>query len=205
MKKFYRKLSIPEFEIIKNELLSYIGDRHLKQSFTHSWIGDLVDIYKNCPTLRKFIVKHSKRPIKQIKFYCTPPESFLAPHVDGAKESKLPFGLNLPLIGTEKTYHYWYDCPPENTMLRPETDNTLYTKNYLSDVEVPKDPNIMPIIEKLELVEPCVTKTDIMHGVVNPGNNTRLIAVVRWDLVNLDYSEFEDVFDTNNLGIDPIV
>ena len=59
----------------------------------------------------------------------------------------------------------------------------------------------MPVLETMELDVPAITKTDIMHSVSNPTNNTRLIAVLRWDLSEIDYSEPEDVIDLKDLYV----
>lgn len=203
MKKFYRRIDIPNLSKIQEELIGTIGHDFINAGKTHSWIGRPAEILHKCPTLNEFFKTRLRRPLEQIKFYCTPPWQILDAHVDGSKDLKIPFGLNIPLLNTENTCHYWYYCPPENTMSRSVVDNKkLYTTGYLSEVDVPINTSIMPVIETLELTTPCVTKTDVMHSVANPTGKTRLIAVFRWGLSIMDYKELEDVLDTNGLVVD---
>jgi hypothetical protein len=203
MKKFYKKIQVPDLEIIQKELISTIEHDFLLSNITHSWIADPNDIFSKCPTLSNFLSSRLRRPLGQIKFYCTPPWQKLEPHVDGAGKLKIPFGFNIPLMNTKNTYQVWYYCPPENITKRVVPNRKdLYTTGYLSDVEVPKDILSLPIIEKLELNVPAVTKTDIMHSVFNPTDQTRLVAVFRWGLSFIDYSEIEDVLNIGDLVID---
>jgi hypothetical protein len=203
MKKFYKKIDIPNLEIIQQELISTISHDFINKKETHSWLAKPKDIFLNCPTLSNFLSPRLRRPLGQIKFYCTPPWQILDPHVDGSGNSKIPFGLNIPLMNTDNTYQVWYYCPPENTTKRVVPNRKdLYTTGYLSSSEVPKDMLSLPIIEQLELNVPAVTKTDIMHSVFNPTNNIRLVAVFRWGLSKIDYSEIEEVLNIEDLIVD---
>jgi hypothetical protein len=203
MKKFYKTINIPELSKIQDELIATIPHDFLSRKDTHSWITDPKDILSRCTTLNAFMAPRLKSPLGQIKFYCTPPWQLLDAHVDGSHRNKIPFGLNIPLMNTENTYQVWYYCPPNNTTKRiVPSKNNLYTTGYLSKVDVPVDTLTMPIIEELELSIPAVTKTDEMHSVFNPTNKTRLVAVFRWGLLNIDYSEIEDVLNIDDLIID---
>jgi hypothetical protein len=203
MKKFFKKIHIPELGKIQEELISTIQHNFRSSKETHSWIAKPEDIFLQCPTLSSFLSPRLKKPLGQIKFYCTPPWQILDPHVDGSGHVKIPFGLNIPLMNTDDTYQVWYYCPPENTTKRlvPNLKN-LYTTGYLTDVDVPINTSIMPIIEKLELTTPAVTKTDVMHSVYNPTDKVRLVAVFRWKLSNIDYTEIEDVLNIEELIVD---
>jgi hypothetical protein len=203
MKKFYKKINIPNLEIIQKELISTIKHDFLSAKETHSWIENPNEIFLKCPTLCSFLMPLLKRPLGQIKFYCTPPWQLLDPHVDGSSKIKIPFGFNIPLMNTKDTYQVWYYCPPSNTTKRLVPNNSnLYTTGYLSSVDVPVNSMLMPIIESLELSSPAVTKTDVMHSVFNPTGKTRLVAVFRWGLSNIDYSEIDEVLNIDNLIVD---
>jgi hypothetical protein len=203
MKKFYKKINIPNLDIIQQELISTIEHDFINKKETHSWIGNPKEVLSKCPTLSSFLNPLLKKPLGQIKFYCTPAWQLLEPHVDGSGKVKIPFGLNIPLMNTKDTYQVWYYCPPSNTTKREiPNKNSLYTTGYLSSVDVPANQLSMPIIENLELDVPAVTKTDVMHSVFNPTNKTRLVAVFRWGLSNIDYSEIEDVLNIGDLIVD---
>lgn len=203
MKDFYRKFTIPDFETIRQELLACIKHDFMARDDVHSWIYPVLEVLGKCPTLEKFLNERLKQPytepIRQIKFYCTPPGKALTGHIDGS-QVKIPFGMNLPLLNTKDTFQYWYDCPEENIVLRPIAGQHFRDgKGFLGSVFVPKDESKMKIVETLELTTPCITKTDIIHSVHNPTDKTRLIVVLRWDLYNVTYSEPEDVIDLQGL------
>lgn len=199
MKEFYKRIVIPDYDIIVKEILNTIESENLSKNYTHSWIGSIWSLYKQCPTFRNFILPRLKQNIEQVKFYFTSPHSFLSAHIDGGDVIKIPFGLNLPLLNTKNTLQYWYNCPLENTIKRENIDKDLYTRNYLSDVHVPKDSSKMTVIEELELTTPTFTKTDIMHSVVNPTDNPRLVMVLRFGISKINYQAPEDVFRLEGL------
>jgi hypothetical protein len=203
MKEFYHRFTIPEYETIQQELLSCIKHDFMSREDTHSWTYPVLETLSKCPTLEKFLNARLKQlytePIRQIKFYCTPPGKSLKPHIDGSNV-KIPFGMNFPLLNTKDTYQYWYDCPEENIVLRPIAGQEFRDgKGFLGSVYVPKDHSAMKIVEQLELTTPCITKTDIIHAVHNPTDKTRLIAVLRWDLYNVSYNEPSDVINLEGL------
>lgn len=201
MKEFYKKFVIPNYAIIAKELLDIIEHDFLSNSKVNSWIYPVDQVLDACPNLNAFLKPRLKKELEQIKYYCTPARQSLGAHVDGAN-IKVPFGMNLPLMNTRDTSQLWFDCPPENTITRSLAGTILRDgEGFLSDVHVPKDPKIMPVIKTLELDVPAITKTDIMHSVSNPTNNTRLIVVLRWNLSEIDYSEPEDVIDLEDLYV----
>jgi|AntAceMinimDraft_5_1070358.scaffolds.fasta_scaffold00173_33 hypothetical protein len=201
MKEFYKKFIIPNYNSVVKELIGAIEHDFIRDTKVNSWIYPVDQVLEKCPHLNEFLKPRLKKPLEQIKYYCTPSKRFLGAHVDGATV-KVPFGMNIPLMNTKDTSQLWFNCPPENTMTRTISRSILRDEEgFLSEVHVPKDPTIMPVIKTLELDTPAITKTDIMHSVSNPTNNTRLIVVLRWNLSEIDYSEPEDVIDLEDLYV----
>lgn len=203
MKEFYKKFRIPDYEIIRNEIINSINVDYSNWTETKSWIQPVNSVLEACPTLKEFLNSRCKFKLQQSKFYYTAPNNVLDPHVDGSVSTKcVPFGMNFPLFNTANTQHIWYDCPPENTQVRmlgsPETairDNN----GFLHAVDVPKDPSIMPVIKVLELDTPAITKTDIMHSVKNPNDTFRLIVVFRWSVNYCFYNNPNEVINLEDL------
>ena len=201
MKEFYKKFVIPNYDSIVAELLGIVKHDYMSSTKVNSWIYPIDQVLDSCPNLNEFLKHRLKKQLQQIKYYCTPAGRSLGAHVDGAT-IKVPFGMNLPLMNTKDTSQLWFDCPPENTITRTLLGTVLRDgEGFLSEVHIPKDAKIMPVLETMELDVPAITKTDIMHSVSNPTNNTRLIAVLRWDLSEIDYSEPEDVIDLKDLYV----
>ena len=201
MKEFYKKFVIPNYDSIVAELLDIVKHDYMSSTKVNSWIYPIDQVLDSCPNLNKFLKPRLRKQLKQIKYYCTPAGQSLGAHVDGATV-KVPFGMNLPLMNTKDTFQLWFNCPPENTITRTPSGTVLRDgEGFLSEVHIPKDAKIMPVLETMELDVPAITKTDIMHSVTNPTNNTRLIAVLRWDLSEIDYSEPEDVIDLKDLYV----
>jgi hypothetical protein len=201
MKKFYKKFVIPNYDLIVRELLDVVDHDFLLTTKVTSWIYPIDQVLDVCPNLNRFLKPRLRKQLKQIKYYCTPSGQSLGAHVDGATV-KVPFGMNLPLMNTKDTFQLWFDCPPNNTTTRTLSGTVLRDQEgFLSEVHIPKDPKIMPVLNTMELDVPAITKTDIMHSVTNPTNNTRLIAVLRWDLEEIDYLEPEDVINLEDLYV----
>ena len=201
MKEFYKKFVIPNYDSIVAELLSIVEHDYMSSTKVNSWIYPIDQVLDSCPNLNEFLKLRLKKQLQQIKYYCTPAGQSLGAHVDGAT-IKVPFGMNLPLMNTKDTSQLWFDCPPENTITRTLSGTVLRDgEGFLSEVHIPKDAKIMPVLKTMELDVPAITKTDIMHSVSNPTNNTRLIAVLRWDLSEIDYSEPDDVIDLKDLYV----
>lgn len=204
MKEFYRKFNILNLEKIQDELISCIKHDFISNKKTHSWIYPTEEVFGKCPSLVSFLQPRLKKPIFQIKYYCTAPKSSLGYHVDGSTLGSgivIPFGMNIPLLNATENYQCWFDCPPENTICRTLNDDIRDKSGYLMDVDVPKDPNSMQMLQKMELNCPALTKTDIMHCVFNPTEKTRLIVVFRWNLLKVDYSEPEEVIHLEDLYV----
>jgi hypothetical protein len=201
MKQFYKKFVIPNYDLIVRELLDVVDHDFLLTTKVTSWIYPIDQVLDVCPNLNRFLKPRLRKQLKQIKYYCTPSGQSLGAHVDGATV-KVPFGMNLPLMNTKDTFQLWFDCPPNNTTTRTLSGTVLRDQEgFLSEVHIPKDPKIMPVLNTMELDVPAITKTDIMHSVTNPTNNTRLIAVLRWDLEEIDYLEPEDVINLEDLYV----
>lgn len=201
MDKLYQKIKIENFEEIKKELFALITEEEFNfKDAPKSWIPDINQVLACCPFLNKFSIEKTKKPIHQIKFYLSPPERAIGPHVDGAN-IKQPFGLVLPIINTENTFVNWYEDDPHNFDVRHFAINPMVEtfKSNLGSVIVPKNADKLRILDSLELVEPTFTKSDIMHGVTNQTNQTRVTVVLRWPHF---YKEIEDVIDTTGILYD---
>lgn len=214
MKQLYRKFIIPSFDRIVGELLNVAEKvNYTASKEVRSWVVPINDTLNECPVLKDFLQSRLKRPIRQIKFYYSPPMQGLGAHVDGSSITRIPFSMNCPLLNTKGTSHYWHDCPPENTkiirakqrvkseIIDERSGSLVNWQLAVPMVEVPIDRSIMPVLDMLEMLTPAIVKTDIMHSAFNPNETGRLIVAFRWGLENIDYSEPEDVIDLEDLYV----
>lgn len=199
MQALYKKFHIPNYDIIKHELISIIDHDFLSSTDVHSWTYSPLMVLSKCPNLNAYLKPRLKSRLYMVKFYCTPGGKYLGAHTDGIKHP-VPFGMNLPLLNTQGTIIRWLDCPEDQKIMRiPRGEQDRDNAGYLNGVYVPKDETKLSVLGELELTSPAFIKTDIMHSVYNNTANHRLNVVFRWKLRNIDYSEPDQVIEVEYL------
>lgn len=197
MQSLYKKFHIPDYETIRQELISVIDHDFLSRSDVHSWTYSPLRVLTECPSLNNYLTPRLKSRLYMVKFYCTPGGKHLGAHTDGVK-NPVPFGMNLPLLNTQGTIIRWFDCPEEQRIIRvPRGDGDRDHAGYLNGVYMPKDETALSVLGELELDSPAFIKTDIMHAVYNYTDKHRLNVVFRWKLRNINYSEPDQVIEVD--------
>jgi hypothetical protein len=207
MKKFYRYIDIPNLTTIVEELSKFYNLDNLNKNKAESWIYNYNSVREELPNLAEFL-RRSKVRVHLLKFYSIPPNGILGHHSDGPIDGSSfcpPFTFNIPLLNCNNTYVHYFDCEPSNLKIldRVNVKNGLVQEGFMGSAYVPINKSKITEIVKAEVNKPIIIKTDMVHSASNPNENTfRVIAGIRFDLRNA--LEFEDIFDTTGLRIDPI-
>ena len=177
----YKKLNVPNFEILKDELLELIRPE-ISQNLRF-WTLSVASVYKQAPNLSNFIFKNFIKAPVLIRCYNTPPFSGLVPHIDNVKNARNQVALNIPLYGTQNTSMDYYSTEEDNLFL-------TYTDGKANlPVQVIKDQNKLVLIDSIELDIPALVRTDVIHGIRNDNSTYRLIASFKFL-----GSSFEEVY-----------
>lgn len=188
MNQLFLPFEIPNFKSIQHELFSSVDPERLTRG-THAFNHTEEQMLKNCPLFMNWFVPRNKSKVRLFRFYITEAKGHLGPHIDGLMKLRVPFGMNIPLLNCENTYHTYFDCDEDN--LQNE-----YKSGYLAGV-TPKDTSKIKEIEKRELTGPCFLRNDIIHSVINNNDKPRVMFTVRWELHPTRCREIEEVFDVS--------
>lgn len=187
---FYKKLNVDNFELIRGELeraSTYNADKNLRfWDVPFNWFKD------NSPLLYDFIESRKKLPIRLCRFYLTPKNSVLKPHVDGLTSRRSPIGLNIPIIGYENTTMDWYDCPDDNFIDGNFGFNGITASRVIHFSKLKK-------IDSTIIDCPTFVRTDVVHGVENYNPYQRLVLSIRFPYTSKLGQQFEDVMELSGL------
>jgi hypothetical protein len=183
---YYQKINVPDYAVMREELVNFASENVNKN--TRYW-----DVYRDkfkdtCPTFFNFVTSNSKIPVRLCRFYLTPPNELLDPHIDGLIANRSPIGLNFPIIGWENTTMEWYDCPKDNLV-----DGEYGFGKINSSMVV--DRTRLVKVDSVTIDVPTFVRTDIVHGVTNLNPFKRLILSVRWYNNDTLGQHFNQVFD----------
>lgn len=186
MNNLWTPLDIPDFAKVQEELAKMV----LIESGvtkTYAFSVDERVMIEQCPTLMNWLTPRKKRSVRIYRFYITEPYGCLGAHIDGSKELKVPFGMNIPVANCKNTHHIFYDCDEDN--IRNEFKN-----GYLAGC-VPIDHSLLKEKTRLEITTPYFTRNDVVHSVENNNPTYRIMFTVRW-LVNSKIGrDINEVFD----------
>jgi hypothetical protein len=184
MTELYRKIKIPEFEIITAEILTLVSPQ-ISQNLRY-WDVPAFNFYNFTPTFFNYLLKNFHRLPALFRFYNTPPFENLVPHIDDLPTAKTRIGFNIPLAGTKNTAMDYYTTPSDNLELRP-------TGGFgNSPAQTIKDHTKLVLIDSLEVDQPTLLRTDVIHSVSNPNETYRLILGMK-----LVGSTFEEVLKSS--------
>lgn len=192
MKELFIPFFIPNFKEIQQELLLAIDHDYKLDKKPHAFIYSQEYMQDHCPIFMNWLMPKNRVPIRMFRYYVTPPHQTLGAHIDGVYPTS-PFGMNIPLIGSENTYHIFYDTPKENLHFR------LSPGGYLG-AWIPKDDSIItPMSEGKEILSPYIVNNEILHGVTSKSDEHRVMFTIRWPLHPTLYRNIEEVMDTSEL------
>jgi len=171
MKELYIPFTIPNLESIQKELLDAIDHDYKEATVPHAFTYGEKYMLESCPQFMGWLKPRLRLPVRIYRYYVTPPHQSLGIHIDGANPT-VPFGINIPVIGTKNTYHSYYETDPDNLEVRVPT-------GYLGGTH-PKDLSKLKLTTELEIMRPYVINNEILHGVRNDSDEHRVMFTVRW-------------------------
>lgn len=186
----YKKLNVESFEIFRQELENFTKEEvSINKRY---WDVPWQQFKTGAPTFYNFVMSRKKLPVRLCRFYLTPPNDILKPHVDGWTNNRAPFGLNIPILGYEDTRMTWYDCPEDNL------EDGDYGFNNISASRVKEFSRLTPI-EETTIDVPTFVRTDFVHSVFNFKPTPRLVLSIRFHFVKSYGKEFHEVFNLEGL------
>jgi len=182
----YKKFNIDNYIGIQQEVIDSVH-KNITSNIRY-WDQTFSQLKFTSPTLYNYIDKNKKLPIRFCRFYLTPSDGTLGPHIDGDFTNKSPLGLNLPIIGCENTYMNWYTT---------DIDNLCEGKYGFGkkDAIIIKDKNKLKLINSVIIDQPTFVRTDVLHEVINHKPSPRLVLSIRFIFNQKIGQNFTDVFN----------
>lgn len=187
---FYKKLNVPNFDLIRTELEKATADDVRKNN--RFWDVPFEWFKENSPSLYTFIESRKKIPIRLCRFYLTPKYDLLIPHVDGLTNNRSPIGLNIPIIGYDNTTMSWYSCPDDNLKDGNYGFNKITASRVIDFTKLVK-------IDTTVIDCPTFVRTDVVHGIINNNPMSRLVLSLRFPYSHKFGQNFDDVMTLTDL------
>jgi hypothetical protein len=187
---YYKKINIPNYDIIKSEL-EHSTSEFVKNN-TRFWDVPYTWFQLHSPTLYNFVEKRKKLPVRLCRFYLTPPNGALQPHIDGLKNNRSPLGLNLPITGYQNTTMSWWECSKDNLIDGPYGFNNITASKIISVEQLVK-------ADSTTVDVPTFVRTDEVHSIESRNSSPRLVLSIRFLYSTASRQEFDDVFDLTDL------
>jgi hypothetical protein len=184
MTVLYKKIIVPNFEVIKAEILELVAPQ-ISQNLRY-WDLPFIEFYKSAPSFYNYMRENFYRFPSLFRFYNTPPFGSLGHHIDNLSNAANKIGLNIPLAGTKNTAMNYYDTPIDNL----EISHNAGFNNM--PAQLIKDKTRLVLIDSLEVDQPTLLRTDVIHEVVNNNETYRLVMGMK-----LIGSTFEEVYKGN--------
>jgi hypothetical protein len=177
----YKKIKIPNFEIISEEIITLVQPQIFQN--LRFWDLPIESFLRHTPVFFKYLITNFSRFPLIYRFYNTPPYEGLRPHIDNVENASNKIALNIPLLGTKNTTMDYYTTDKDNFNLR-------YTEGFKHlPVQILKDDTNVTLIDSIELDNPALVRTDVVHGVRNNNNSYRLSMSMKFESDN-----FDDIF-----------
>lgn len=180
----YKKIIVPDFEVIKDEILELVAPQ-ISQNLRF-WDVPFIEFYKSTPSFYNYMRENFHRFPSLFRFYNSPPYGGLGPHIDNLSTAKNKIGFNIPLAGTKNTVMNYYTTPEDNL----EISHTVGFGNL--PAQLIKDKSRLVLIDSLEVDQPTLLRTDVIHEVVNNNETYRLVMGMK-----LIGTTFEEVYKGN--------
>jgi hypothetical protein len=180
-KMVYKKIKVPNFEIMAEEILT-LTQPQISQNLRF-WDLPASAFYKSTPVFFNYLKTHFYRLPILFRFYNTPPYGMLGPHIDNLATAPNKIGFNIPLSGTKNTLMNYYTTPQDNL------DITHNGGFGAMPAQIIKDKEKLVLVDSLEIDEPTLVRTDIIHEVTNPNLTYRLVLGMKFV-----GNTFEDIY-----------
>ena len=184
MTMLYKKIAVPDFKLIVDEILTLVAPK-ISQNLRY-WDIPFDDIRNHTPIFSNYLAENLKKFPILFRCYNSPPFGGLGPHIDNLPTARNKIGLNIPLAGTKNTFMNYYDTPSDNLEI---THNQGFGR---MPAQLIKDKNRLVLIDSLEIDQPTLLRTDVIHSVTNPNETYRLVLGMK-----LIGSTFEEVYQGN--------
>jgi hypothetical protein len=184
MRELYKKIKIPNFEIIKSELLALVSPQ-ISQNLRY-WDLPFSEFFKSTPVFCKYIENNFYRFPILFRFYNSPPFYELVPHIDNLPTAKNRIGFNIPLAGTENTAMNYYDTTNDNLEAKISGGLGSLPTQFI------KDETKLVLIDSFEVDQPTLLRTDAIHSVSNPNETYRLVLGMKFIGTTFDEVYKED-------------
>ena len=169
----YKKIDVPNLEVMVNEILTMVSPQ-ISQNLRY-WDLPMVDFYKHTPTFFNYIKGKTFCSFPRLfRFYNTPPNGMLGPHIDNIANASNQIGFNIPLSGTKNTFMNYYTTPEDNLDIRHDGGFGSMPAQII------KDHTKLVLIDSIEIDKPTVLRTDLIHEVVNPNDSYRLVLGMKY-------------------------
>jgi|694.fasta_scaffold21455_9 hypothetical protein len=163
---YYKKINIPNYEVMRQELLSFSEQKIAENARFWDLPKDQVETH--APTLYKYLLENFHRLPALYRFYNTPPFSNLVAHIDNTPWATNRIGLNVPLAGVENTQMNYYTTPEDNLELR-------YAGFVNEAAQFIKDKSKLVLSDTVVVDQPTLLRTDCIHDVVNDNPTRRIV------------------------------
>jgi len=181
----YKKLNVDNFEQMRVELELATTDRVIQN--TRYWGEPYKWFKENAPTFYNFVESKRKISTRFCRFYLTPPNSSLQPHIDGTSSYRSPIGLNIPISGYEGSTMDWYICPNDNFDDGHHGFENIPASKVIDFTKLEK-------IDSTVIDCPTFVRTDVVHGIDNYKYTNRLVLSIRFPYTKIFGQKFEDVW-----------
>lgn len=195
--KCFVKVNIPCLSDIQNEILNILPTDY-KVTRVRGVIVNKKKLKEHCPILYNWLLTHSKKildTIRPVKIYFCPPNTGLKAHID---LSRSPISLNIPIQDVEDTKYVFYFTEHEN-LEKPKFESKSSGLNLEQGLTA-IDESKMILLDTLELTEPHLIRTHILHGVINNTDKTRIIIAINWASNSLNFEDYLKI-DFKNANI----
>jgi hypothetical protein len=176
----YKKIEIPNFEIISEEIITLVQPQ-ISQNLRF-WDLSLLTFSNYTPVFFNYLKTHFYKFPILFRFYNTPPYGMLGPHIDNLTTAPNKIGFNIPLSGTKNTFMNYYTTPQDNL-------DITHDGGFGAPAQIIKDKEKLMLVDSLEIDQPTLLRTDIIHEVVNPNLTYRLVLGMKFV-----GTTFEDVY-----------
>lgn len=140
----------------------------------------LFDPQKVTPDFFKSLELLFESPIKKSRIFVYPANfNMSTSHIDGISGELVKWALNIPLFGTKDSTMNWFNATDTVTDQPP---HGARSSALIYEITT-------PCIDSLELLTPCIVRTDAPHNVVNMKSTPRAILSVRFDSSIVDSIE----------------
>lgn len=177
----YKKIKIPNFEIISEEILTLVHPQ-ISQNLRF-WDVPAVLFVRYTPVFFKYLITSFSRFPILFRFYNTSPYGKLEPHVDNLATAPNKIGFNIPLSGTKNTLMNYYTTSQDNL------ESSLTAGFGDTPAQLIKDKEKLVLVDSVEIDHPTLVRTDIIHEVVNPNSTYRLVLGMKFK-----GNKFEDIY-----------